>query len=61
MCTVLLPPGVNPISVNIYININIYHTLSGVVGFLAPGASDHKMVNFRTVTIIYGIFFSLAR
>jgi len=23
MCTVLLPPGVNPIAVNIYININM--------------------------------------
>jgi hypothetical protein len=44
MCTVLLSPGVNPIAVNKYINfnINIYHTLSGVVGFLAAGASDHR-------------------
>jgi hypothetical protein len=24
MCTVLLPPGVNPIAVNKYININIF-------------------------------------
>ena len=24
MCTVLLPPGVNPIAVNKYINISIY-------------------------------------
>jgi len=24
MCTVLLPPGVNPIAVNMYINISIH-------------------------------------
>ena len=42
MCTVLLPPGDNPTAVNKHININIYHTLSDVVGFLAPGASDHR-------------------
>jgi len=28
MCTVLLPPGVNPIAVNKYININVIATLN---------------------------------
>jgi hypothetical protein len=30
MCTVLLPPGVNPIAVNIYIYIYIYISLSHI-------------------------------
>ena len=31
MCTVLLPPGVNTIAVNKYINININYNISGTI------------------------------
>jgi len=42
MCTVLLPPGVNPIAVNTDIYIDIY--VLTAIG-LSPGGSTHLRTN----------------
>ena len=43
MCTVLLPPGVNPIAVNKYININI----KNLTTYCLPPLGDTKKPKFH--------------
>jgi len=67
MCTVLLPPGDNPIAVNKYININIYRLSAFTLIFMcwpedgrnAVETCSQKLLNVLALTTVYFIILLL--
>jgi len=50
MCTVLLPPGDNPIAVNKYINISQADYLAGKREFLECRKNDYRQSLFLSIS-----------